>query len=235
MSRKLILAALAGGLSLLSLAGAPMASASIVITNVQVPYYEGITLTATGSSPAGLFGGIGHSEAIGIAGQIDLTTNIGILGTWCVDLFRDITLGGSYTYTVGTLTTDNRIPIPDALTPAQINRIGALAAYGNFLMSTTPTNRNSAVVQAAIWNVEYGTTATNSTDAGFAALLASVQGMSLTNPGGNQLFSSQDSQGVYLNQGLYHPNNVPEPASLALFALGLLSLLGLQMTRRKKT
>jgi hypothetical protein len=224
MSRKLTVAALAAGLSLFSLASAPTASANIMITNVQVPYYEGITL----------HGGVIGTEAIGIAGQIVLTTDIGVLGTWCVDLFRNITLGGSYTYSVGTLTTNNAIPTPTPLTATQINQIGALAAYGNFVMSTSPTSPKSAAIQAAIWDVEYGTTATGS--AAFALELANIMALlpTLSNPGGDQLFSSQDSQGLYVNQGLYvpHDGHVPEPSTLALIALGLLSLLGFGVIRQ---
>ena len=95
MSPKFLTAAVAS--ALFSLAAAPSASAALMITNVQVPYYQGITLTSTASSPAGLFDGtIGSSQAVGIAGQIILTTNIGMLGVWCVDLFRSISLGGNY-------------------------------------------------------------------------------------------------------------------------------------------
>ena len=242
MSRKLLAAAVASAFSLVSLAAAPSASAALMITNVQVPYFQGITLTSTASSPAGLFDGpIGSTEVIGIAGQIILTTNIGMLGVWCVDLFRSISLGGNYTYTVGALTTDNSSPSlppgvdfgPNPLTPTQINDIGKLAAYGNFMMSTTPTNAFSAAVQAAIWNVEYGTTATGT--AAFNIELSNLMAIlpSLSNPGGNQLTSAQNSQGVFVAQGLYQPNQVPEPSMLAMIAIGLLSLLGFGSIRRR--
>lgn len=239
MSRKLIFAAVTSAFSLFSLAAAPSASAALIITNVQVPYFQGITLTSTASSPLGLFGGgIGSTEVVGIAGQIILTTNIGMLGVWCVDLFRNISLGGNYTYTVGALTTDNSFPPnvtagPNALTPTQINDIGKLAAYGNFVMSTTPTNAFSAAVQAAIWNVEYGTTATGT--AAFNTELTNLMTIlpSLSNPGGNQLTASQNAQGLFVAQGLYQPNRVPEPSTLAMIAIGLLSLFGFGSIRRR--
>src|SRR5277367_3672689 len=76
----------------------PASATTINITDVEVPYSESVTLTG---------GTLGGPDAIGIAGQIVLTTNFGILGTWCVDLFHTINIGGSYTYMTGPLLTDN--------------------------------------------------------------------------------------------------------------------------------
>lgn len=242
MSRKFAFAAVASAFSLASLMSAPSASAGIIISNVQVPYYESITLHSTATSPINasstlsLFTAVGHSEAIGIAGQIILTTNIGMLGVWCVDLFRNISLGGSYNYDTGALADNGSKPpvAPTSLSAQQINDIGKVAAYGNFLMSTAPTNAKSAAVQAAIWNIEYGTTATGS-DPQFAVELTNIMNVlpTLTNPGGTELLSQKDNQGLYTSQGLYKPNTVPEPSTLALIGLAMLAMFGLGLRRKQ--
>ena len=141
MSRKILFAAVASAYSMFSLVATPTASAAIMITNVQVPYYESITLKSTASSPINpsstlsLFRAIGNTEAIGIAGQIILTTNIGMLGVWCVDLFRNISLGGSYVYSTGSLTDNGSNPpvAPTALTAQQLDRLqnGVLVHWGS--------------------------------------------------------------------------------------------------------
>ena len=158
---KLAAAVLAGVMAL----AAPASATIINITNVQVPFSEGVTLT----------GGTIGSEVIGIAGQFVLTTDIGTLNAWCVDLFHTISLGCSYTYTTGPLLTDNSGSSPGTSNPlssTQINQIEALAAYGNAVMLSSPSNAFSAALQAAIWDVEYGTTATGSPL--FTADLASI-------------------------------------------------------------
>jgi hypothetical protein len=211
------------------IAASPVSATTINITDVEVPYYESVTLSGGPFAPG--------SDAIGIAGQIVLTTNFGTLGTWCVDVFHTINIGGSYTYMTGPLLTDNSGSSPatsNPLTPTQIHQIEALAAYGDAVMLSTPSNLFSAALQAAIWDVEYGTTATGS-DPNFSSELASIDALLPTLPviPGVQLYH-QDSQGLFENQGLYvipPQGNVPEPATLGLLVLGL---AGVGFSRRKQ-
>ena len=222
-SKFLMAAAFAFGMAALT---APASAGPILVSNVQVPYYESVTLHD------GILGA-GNSSTIGIAGQIDLTTNIGPLGTWCVDLFHVVYIGGNYTYYAGPLVTDNTGSSPatsNPLTALQIQTIGKLAAYGNGIMLTSPSNPYSAALQAAIWNTEYQTTATGSAqfELDLADIMTALPGLPAA--GGYQLYN-ENAQGLYQSQGLF-VSKVPEPLSLSIFGSGLAGVVA--MRRRKK-
>lgn len=109
----------------------------------------------------------------GGAGQITLQTNFGSILAWCVDIYHDLALSG--TYNVGVpgppaVPPDNN-PALDTVGAVGIAQIGGLMLYGN---TTIGNNQNTpkgtaaagpgtytyediaAAVQTAIWSVEYG-------------------------------------------------------------------------------
>ncbi len=235
---------------------APAGATSITISDVGVTYYENLTLTG---------GALGSGTLnAGYSGQINLSTSLGNLGVWCVDLFHEIFLGGQYSATTAPYTTNNSTP-PASLTADQISQISAIAAFGNALLQPTahrtfdpstlaafasdlanfqttapadyaaimyasPNNLNtfSAAVQAAIWNVAYGTIATNAADAHFATDLGIILANATEffgNIGGYQLdivdARGNQAQRQFLSQ-------VPEPATLGLVVLGLAGLFAMR-------
>jgi hypothetical protein len=247
-------------LSLMTGAAPPAWASSFSISNVTLTDYENISLTG---------GALGSNAMTGVySGQIDLTTSLGNLGTWCVDLFHEIAIGGQYNASFATLATNN-MDSPTALTSAQESQIAAIAALGNALLQpsttrtfdavtlaafttdlanfraanptgyatvTTNLSTSAAAVQAAIWGVEYNTTATNASDANFGSALSAVAAnasLYFGNISGNQL-NVTDGNGNHM-QALFlsssQPVRVPEPSTLAVFSLGL---AGLYVARRRR-
>jgi PEP-CTERM motif len=213
---------------------APARAAEIYVDNVQLPYSESLNLN-------GVVDGSSYNAYNQLAGQIVLTVNnVGnasqfTLPVWCVDIFHDIYLGSSgFQFSDGALSTDNSAGTPNGPAPlsaTQITEILDLATYGNTLMRNSPSNHNSALVQAAIWTVEYNNSTGNTlavtggditeTEINDAIADALVNGGS-----GGQLISLDGIQQQVFD------GPVPEPASLSLLAV---SLFGMGFARRRKS
>lgn len=128
-----------------------------------------VTVTGFGQ-PSGAFniqvGGLG-SPANGTyaAGRFSLSTSIGQLFTWCVDVFRSLHTPQTYAQQpfAAPAVTNGHPTTPMVLTADQVNAVVGLALAGNDALDTPGPNTGlfagiadnlvSAAVQAAIWKV----------------------------------------------------------------------------------
>jgi hypothetical protein len=101
--------------------------------------------------------GTASGTATVTAGEMNLQTNIGVLETYCVDLFDYISPGTNYSFNQNALTTASQYSngsITKNFTAAQVSTLTRLLTNGAL---ATQSLINTTALQIAVWEVEYDT------------------------------------------------------------------------------
>jgi hypothetical protein len=246
-------------LSLLLGAGASLPVAAGSISNVSISNYQDVRLSGGVLGPSGILDSHYSGQIILATGEgplgvwcVDLLHDIYLGGSYT---YTQMPLTTNNLRDSGVL---NGAQSPyQSLTASQIQGISELAALGNAVLRSHPVgaspfvpdalyasdlakvssadlarfNANlaafSAAIQASIWNLEYGTTASGSADFLADMALISANMDKFSNIGGFVLDVSGNAQRQFVSA-------IPEPGSLGLLGVGVISL-GVARRRKSRT
>ncbi|HEX4504173.1 MAG TPA: PEP-CTERM sorting domain-containing protein [Alphaproteobacteria bacterium] len=191
-----------------------------------------------------------------ITGTIGLQTNIGVLNTYCVDLFDYIQTGNPSvnTFNQNVLTAGSHFQNGTAtgtFTQAQVNTITALLINGSLQAQNVV---NTAALQIAIWAAEYdpvtsGSYNLTSADSFYFSHTSDANSTAALNQA--QVYLNDVTSGTWQTDANHYVEFLtsttgsvqdlvylatgtvatPEPSTVAVFALGL---IGLWAARRRK-
>jgi hypothetical protein len=190
-----------------------------------------------------------------ITGEIALQTNIGVLNTYCVDLFDYINIGSTVaTFNQNALAAGQTFQAgstPGTFTQTQVTRLTALLTNGALQTQNTV---NTAALQIAIWEIEYDTPTggvynltnsdsfyfTHTSDSNSVAALTQAQTdltditSSIWTTDSTHFVEFLTSTTGSVQDLIYLANGAvatPEPSTVAVFGIGL---IGLWAARRRK-
>jgi len=180
----------------------------ITVTDVAVPYNETVTITAPGL------------DVTAYTGQIVLTTSVGVLDVWCIDLYHDIGVGnvGSLPYQFGTINTN--------VLSAGIQMAIWSVEFPSVSFSGVPAD----TVALDLPSLGFNGSPVNSTQIEARLVLdaPSLQGIGQT----VESLTGQQSFATVAPDSGGSPAPVPEPMTAALLGSGFLALAGLRRARR---
>jgi hypothetical protein len=221
---------------------ATASGASATVFNVSsAGLYNYGTVQMSGNIPG--YGALDRSEYAGVlvlSGTTDGGTAFS-LTSYCFDILHNISVGFgyqagvNYTFTSTPLANDlsGNAGTGNALTANQIERMSGLAQLGSYMFKKNVSDLSSrmAAIQAAIWSVEYGFTASSFSSSTAQGFYSNYMGRSfpgVTTP----VLVASNAQGQIIGtaqgQGL---GAVPEPETWALMVLGF-GLIGVSSRRR---
>ena len=241
MSRSSSILAVAAAVAIFG--GATSATATVFNVNTAGLYSYGTVNMAGSIAGHGAFNRNEFAGALVLTGTTDAGKPFSVV-TYCFDILHNINVGfngpAAVSYTFKSLPVTNDLSgnggTGNALSTSQIERMSGLARLGASLFAVNASNLQARMtaIQAAIWTVEYGLTASSFSPAGAqgyydAYLAKSFPGASVP------VLVASNAQGQIIGniQGL-GIGSVPEPASWALMIIGF-GMVGVTARRRNRT